>query len=51
MAEDLAVECAVVEDGDDPPVRVGVGALFHAGFTADHVGALQVGLVDGFEAA
>jgi hypothetical protein len=29
----------------------GVGGLFHAGFAAGHVGALQVGLVDGFKAA
>lgn len=54
VAEDLAVECAVagpgfaVEDGDEHPVWVGVGGGLHAGFPAGHVGALQVGLVDGF---
>lgn len=57
VAVDLAVECAVagagfaVEDGDEYPVRVGVGGLLHGGSAAGHVGALKVGLVDGFEAA
>lgn len=57
VAEDLAVHGAVagagfaVEDGDEHPVRVGGSGSLHAGFAASHVGALQVGLVDGFEAA
>lgn len=57
MAKNLAVHSSVtgsrlsVEDGDVHPVRVGLGGGFHAGFAASHVGALQVGLVDGFEAS
>lgn len=57
VAEDLPVHRAVagagfaVEDGDEHPVRVGGSGSLHAGFAAGHVGALQVGLVDGFEAA
>lgn len=55
VTQDLAVHGAVaaagfaVEDGDVHPVRVSFGGLFHAGFATGHVGALQVGLVEGFE--
>lgn len=41
VAEDLAMEFAVagavfaVEDGDEHPVRVGVGGLFHGGLRPD----------------
>lgn len=54
VAKNLAVyssvpgSCLAIEDGDVHPVRVGFCRYFHAGFAAGHVGALQVGLVDGF---
>ncbi|MCY1378028.1 hypothetical protein D9M69_656320 [compost metagenome] len=57
MAVHLAIERRMAGAGhavhhrDVLPIRVSVGGFLHGGLASGHVTALQVGLVDGFQAA